>query len=253
MDLGLTGKVAFITGAGHGIGRAFGLAFAGEGTAVAVAEIDPQRAEQTAGEITQQGGRALAIPCDVGDAAQVQAAIQRTLQEFGQIDILINDAVSPHLTGSLEELEDVQWDDNLRVNVKGSFYCSKAVVPHMKQRRYGKIISMASIVGRRGSAAPASAAYAASKGAIIALTATMARELGPYNINVNAIAPGMIATPRWLDARTPEQVEQTVQATAKKRMGQPEDLTALALLLASDASSYITGQTITVDGGMLCM
>jgi len=253
MDLGLAGKVAFITGAGHGIGRAFALAFAKEGTSVAVAEIDPQRAEETTREITRQGGRALAVPCDVGDGTHVQAAVQRTLQEFGQIDILINDAVSPLLTGSLEELEDVQWDDNFRVNVKGGFHCIKAVASHMKQRRYGKIISMTSLVGRRGSVVPTSAAYAASKAAIIALTASAARELGPHNINVNAIAPGQIDTPRWRDARTPEQIERTVQGTAMKRLGQPEDLTALALLLASDASSYISGQTITVDGGTLCM
>ncbi|MEE8443354.1 MAG: glucose 1-dehydrogenase [Dehalococcoidia bacterium] len=253
MDLELKGKVVFITGAGHGIGRGFALAFAKEGMSVAVAEIDPQRAEETTREISQQGGRALAVLCDVGDSEQVQAAVQRTLREFGQIDILINNAVSPHLTGSLEELEDLQWDDNFRVNVKGSFYCIKAVVPHMKQRRCGKIINMASVVGRRGSAAPTSPAYAASKGAIIALTASAARELGPHNINVNAIAPSQIDTPRWRDARTPEQIERTVQGTALKRLGQADDLTALALLLASDASSYLTGQTITLDGGSLCM
>jgi 3-oxoacyl-[acyl-carrier protein] reductase len=150
-------------------------------------------------------------------------------------------------------LDDAEWDDNYRVNVKANFYCVKAVAPLMKQRRYGKIINMASVVGRRGSAPPTSAAYAASKGAIIAMTSSAARELGPHNINVNAIAPGQIDTPRWRDARTPEQIETTVQSTAVKRLGQPEDLTALAMLLASDASSFITGQTITVDGGALCM
>lgn len=253
MDLGLSAKVVFITGAGHGIGRNFALAFANEGAAVAIADINFQWAENTANEIAERNGRALAIHCDVGDAAQVDAAIQRTLQEFGQIDILINDAVSPLLTGSLEELGDEEWDDNFRVNVKGSFYLIKAVAPLMKERRYGKIINMASIVGRRGSAAPTSAAYAASKAGIIAITASAARELGAYNINVNAIAPGQIDTPRWREARTPEQIERTLQGTAVKRLGQPEDLTGLALLLASDASSFITGQTITVDGGSLCM
>jgi NAD(P)-dependent dehydrogenase (short-subunit alcohol dehydrogenase family) len=253
MDLGLDGKVVFITGAGGGIGRAFAHAFAKEGTSVAVAEIDAQRAEGTATEIVQQGGRALAVPCDVGDEAQVEGAVQRTLQEFGQIDILINDAVSPLLAGSLLDIEDMHWDDNFRVNVKGSFYCIKAVVPGMKQRRYGKIISMASVVGRRGSSAPTSAAYAGSKGAIIALTASAARELGPHNINVNAIAPVQIDTPRWRDARNQEQIERTAQGAPLGRLGRPEDLTGLALLLASDASSYISGQTITVDGGTLCM
>jgi 3-oxoacyl-[acyl-carrier protein] reductase len=253
MDLGLSGKVAFITGAGHGIGRAFALAFADEGAAVAVADINATWADKTAGEIAEQGGRGLAITCDVGDASQVHAAVQRTVQEFDRIDILINDAVSPLLTGSLEELGDEEWDDNFRVNVKGSFYCVKAVAPLMKRHRNGKIINMASVVGRRGSAAPTSAAYAASKGALIAITASAARELGAFNINVNAIAPGQIDTPRWRDARTPEQIERTVQGTAVKRLGQPEDITALALLLASDASSFITGQTITVDGGALCM
>jgi 3-oxoacyl-[acyl-carrier protein] reductase len=224
-----------------------------EGVAVGIADINSEWAEKTRLEITQEGGRALAIPCDVSDAKQVQAAIHSTVQEFDQIDILINDAVSPLLTGSWEELGDAEWDDNYRVNVKANFYCVKAVAPLMKQRRYGKIINMASVVGRRGSAPPTSAAYAASKGAIIAMTSSAARELGPHNINVNAIAPGQIDTPRWRDARTPEQIETTVQSTAVKRLGQPEDLTALAMLLASDASSFITGQTITVDGGALCM
>jgi|TARA_B100001971_G_scaffold214217_1_gene250499 3-oxoacyl-[acyl-carrier protein] reductase len=112
---------------------------------------------------------------------------------------------------------------------------------------------MASVVGRRGAAIPTSAAYAASKAGIIAMTASAAREFGPYNINVNAIAPGQIDTPRWRNARTPDQIEVTVQTTAIKRLGQPEDLTALAMLLSSDASSFITGQTITADGGALCM
>ena len=253
MDFGLDGKVAFITGAGHGIGRMFALSFAREGTAVAVADINKQWAEQAASEIVELGGMALAVPFDVSDQEQVKGAIQETARQLGQIDVLINDAVSPYLTGSLEELGDTEWDDNFRINVKGSFYCIKAVAPLMKERRYGKIINMASIVGRRGSVVPTSAAYAASKAGIMAITSSAARELGPYNINVNAMAPGQIDTPRWRDARTDEQIERTIQGTAVKRMGRPEDLAGLALLLASDASSFITGQTITVDGGSLCM
>ena len=253
MDFGLDGKVAFITGAGHGIGRMFALSFAKEGTAVAIADINEQWAQNAADEITKQGGKALAIPFDVSDQEQVRGAIQQTARHFGQIDVLINDAVSPYLTGALEELDDTEWDDNFRINVKGCFYCIKAVAPLMKERRYGKIINMASIVGRRGSVAPTSAAYAASKAGIMAITSSAARELGPFNINVNAIAPGQIDTPRWRDARTDEQIQRTIQGTAVKRMGSPEDLAGLALLLASDASSFITGQTITVDGGSLCM
>lgn len=253
MDLGLDGRVVFITGAGHGIGRNFALSFAQEGASVAIAEINTQWAEQTAADIASKGGKALAVACDVSDAAQVNEAVQRTVQEFGRIDILINDAVSPLLTGTIEELGDDEWDSNYNINVKGCFYCLKAVVPLMKAQHYGKIINMASIVGRRGSAAPTSAAYAASKAGILAITSSAARELGEYGINVNAIAPGQIDTPRWRGARTPEQIERTIQGTAVKRLGQPEDLTALALLLASDSSSFISGQAITVDGGSLCM
>jgi 3-oxoacyl-[acyl-carrier protein] reductase len=253
MDLGLQGKVVFITGAGHGIGREFALAFAKEGASVAIAEINVPWGEETAKDIVSQGGKALAVACDVSDSSQVNTAIQRTVQEFGRIDILINDAVSPLLTGSIEELGDDEWDSNYSINVKGCFYCLKAVVPLMKEQRYGKIINMASIVGRRGGAAPTSAAYAASKAGIIAITSSAARELGEYGINVNAIAPGQIDTPRWREARTPEQIDRTIQGTAVKRLGQPEDLTALALLLASDSSSFISGQAITVDGGSLCM
>lgn len=253
MDFGLDGKVAFITGAGHGIGRGFALAFAREGTSVVIADISQQWAEQVADEAVEQGGKALAIPFDVGDMTQVKSAVQQTVKHFGPIDILINDAVSPNLTGSVEELKEIDWDDNFRINVKGSFYCIQAVTPSMKERRYGKIISMASVVGRWGSILPASAAYASSKASIAAMTSTFARELGPYNINVNAIAPGHINTPRWRGARTDEEVETTVQSTAAKRMGEPEDLAPVALLLASDAASYIMGQTITVDGGLTCM
>ena len=253
MDLGLDGKVAFITGAGHGIAREFALSFAREGAIVVIADINQQWSEQVAGEAVEQGGKALAVHFDVGDEDQVKSAVQQTVQHFGPVDILINDAVSPRLTGAVEELTEIDWDDNFRVNVKGSFYCVKAVTPSMKERRYGKIISMASVVGRWGSALPASAAYAASKAGVDAMTSTFARELGPYNINVNAIAPGHIDTPRWRGARTDEEVERTVQSTAAKRMGRPEDLAAVALLLASDVSSYIMGQTITVDGGLTCM
>ena len=253
MDLGFSDKVVFITGGGHGIGRAFALAFAEEGAAIAIAELDQERADSTASDIREGGGIAIAVPCDVSDHALVEAAVARTLDEYGQIDILINNAVSPNLTGSLEELNDVDWDHNFEVNVKGSFYCFRAVVPHMKERRYGKVVSMASIVGRRGSAEPTSAAYSASKAGIIGLTATMARELGPYNINVNALAPGSINTPRWRDARNAEQVNRTVQGTALKRLGEAEDIVGMCLMLASDRSSFITGQTVTIDGGMLCM
>ena len=253
MDLGFSDKVVFITGGGHGIGRAFALNFAAEGAAVAIAELDAQRAAATVGDIKEQGGKAVALPCDVSDREQVQAAVSQTLAEYGQLDILINNAVSPNLTGSLEELEDLDWDHNFDVNVKGSFYCFRAVAPYMKERRYGKVVSMASIVGRRGSAEPTSAAYSASKAGIIGLTATMARELGPYNINVNAIAPGSINTPRWRDARNDAQIDRTIQGTALKRLGEAEDIVGMALMLASDHASFITGQVVTIDGGMLCM
>ncbi len=253
MDLGFSDKVVFITGGGHGIGRAFALNFAAEGAAVAIAELDAQRAAATVGDIKEQGGKAVALPCDVSDREQVQAAVSQTLAEYGQLDILINNAVSPNLTGSLEELEDLDWDHNFDVNVKGSFYCFRAVAPYMKERRYGKVVSMASIVGRRGSAEPTSAAYSASKAGIIGLTATMARELGPYNINVNAIAPGSINTPRWRDARNEAQIDRTIQGTALKRLGEAEDIVGMALMLASDHASFITGQVVTIDGGMLCM
>ena len=253
MDLGLAEKVVFITGGGHGIGRAFALAFASEGASVAIAELDTQRAETTVGDIREQGGNAIAIPTDVSDRSLVEAAVSRTLGEYGRVDVLVNNAVSPNLTGSLEELEDLDWDHNFDVNVKGSFYCFRAVAPHMKERRYGKVVSMASIVGRRGSAEPTSAAYSASKAGIIGLNATMARELGPYNINVNAIAPGSINTPRWRDARNDEQVNRTINATALKRLGEAEDIVGMCLMLASDRSSFITGQVVTIDGGMLCM
>ena len=219
---------------------------------MAIAELDPQRADTTVSDVREQSGKAIAVSRDVSDRSLVEAATARTLDEYGQVDILINNAVSPNLTGSLEELDDVDWDRNFDVNVKGSFYCFRAVVPHMKERRYGKVVSMASIVGRRGSAEPTSAAYSASKEGIIGLTATTARDLGPYNINVNinvnAIASGSINTPRWREARNDEQVNRIVQATALKRLGEAEDIVGICLMLASDRSSLITGQVVTIDG-----
>ena len=132
MDLGLSDKAVFITGGGHGIGRAFALNFADEGAAVALAEIDPQRAAATVAAIKERGGQALALPCDVSDRAQVDAAVAQASAEYGQVDILINNAVSPNLTGALAELADADWDHNFAVNVKGSFYCIRAVAPQMK-------------------------------------------------------------------------------------------------------------------------
>ena len=257
----LKDKIAAVTGAGRGIGRGVAIALAVEGAKVVVNDLGGATdgsgdskgpADDVVAEIKKAGGDAVANYENVATLEGGENIIKQAVDTYGQIDILVNDAVSSQLSGSLLEMTDLQWDDNFRVNVKGSFYCIKAVVPHMMERRYGKIISMASIVGRRGSTPPTSPAYAGSKGAVIALTASAARELGPHNINVNAICPGIMKTPLvdGLISRSGGAfADYAITSTPMARIGEPEEVARTAAWLCSDAASYITGTALPVDGG----
>jgi len=241
------GKVAIVTGAGLGIGRATALEFAKQGAAVTVAEIIPERAEAVAREIQDLGGRALAVETDVKQQSSVQAMVQSTLQEFGSVHILVNNAgVYPRK--SWEEMTTADWDAMQDVNLKSCFLCTKAVYAAMKQNRYGKIINISSVTFLLG--APAKLVhYIASKGGIIGFTRSLAREIGEFNINVNAVTPGAINTEEEHKFLASQDVDHFLSQQSLKRRVLPVDVAHVILFLASEESSALTGQTLNVDGG----
>lgn len=245
----LEGRVAVITGAARGIGRAIAMGFAAEGARVAIADVIDGRPARD--EIEARGGRALNLNTDVASEESTKAMAQAVVDELGAIDILVNNAgifaslgKKPFTRISAEE-----WDTVLAVNLKGMFLCCKAVYPHMKSRGGGKIINMASSAFFQG--VPGYLHYVASKGGVIGLTRALARELGDDGIAVNAIAPGLTASEVVLE--NPMYPEDYLHASAEsrsfKRIEVPEDLVGAALFLASAMSGFVTGQTINVDGG----
>jgi len=247
MNINLSGKVALVTGASRGIGRCIALAFAGAGAAVVVNYRDNGAlADQVVQEIKGAGGEALSWRADVGDANQAKAMVEGVESHFGHLDILVNNAgiVRDSL---LLQMEENDWQDVLRVNLGGTYNCSRSVAEAMVMRRWGRIINLSSIVGARGRKGQTN--YAASKGAINAFTCSIASELGPKAITVNAIAPGLIRTD-MTEGILPLAEEFVRDRIALRRAGKPEDVASLAVFLASEEASYITGQVITVDGGI---
>ncbi len=241
-------QVALITGAAGGLGRAFALAFAREGAFIAVADLNDAGAQETVALIHAQGGQAIAMNVNVADEASTQAMAKNAVENFGRIDILINNAA---IYAGLErkpfyELDEKIWDKVMAVNLKGVWLCAKAVFPYMKQQGGGKIINLSSATVFSGSTYWTH--YVASKGGVIALTRALARECGDFNITVNAIAPGFTLTEASLGLI--ENAEQYgVTRGALKRAETAEDVVGAALFLASRASDFISGQTLIVDGG----
>lgn len=249
MDFDLTGRVAIVTGASRGIGREIALAYAQAGARVVLASRKQEGLEAVAAEIRQRGGEALPASAHVGETQAVAALVERTVQAFGGVDILVNNAATnPHF-GPMTEATVEQWDKIMEVNLRGAFLLIQHVVPHLRRRGRGKIVNMASIAGLRPS--PAMGIYSISKAGLIMLTQVMAKELGPDNIQVNALAPGVIKT-RFSSAlwESSELADRIVQATPLGRLGEPGDVVGAALFLASSQSDYITGVTLLVDGGM---
>jgi NAD(P)-dependent dehydrogenase (short-subunit alcohol dehydrogenase family) len=248
-DFSLEGKTAIITGASRGIGRAIALRLAQAGAKVAVSSRTLEHVQQVADEIRAAGGEALALQAHVGQTDDVVALVERTLATYGRIDIAVNNAATnPHF-GPLLTADESQWDKILDTNAKGCFRVCQAVVPHMEVQGSGKIINMASIAGLRPS--PGMGVYCVSKAAIIMLTQVLALELGPANIQVNAIAPGVIKTRfSQLLWQTPQFAEPIRSRLPLGRFGEPEDVAGLALYLASPASDYVTGGVFVVDGGL---
>lgn len=240
-------KVSLITGGGQGIGQAIASLFAEEGSNIAVCDINQDSLNDTAKLIKNKGRECATFACDVTNITQVNEMVDKILDKFGKIDILVNNAGITR-DGLLVRMGDDDWDKVLGVNLKGTFNCSKAVAKAMMKARGGKIVNIASIIGIIGN--PGQANYAASKGGVIALTKTMAKELASRNINVNAIAPGFIKT-AMTDKLTAPIKEAMLKEIPLNRFGEQADVANLALFLASDDSSYITGHVIQVDGGMV--
>jgi NAD(P)-dependent dehydrogenase (short-subunit alcohol dehydrogenase family) len=247
MDLGLAGKVVIITGGGGGCGRAYCLAFAKEGARVVAADLNGEAAKRVAEEIKAKGGKALAMKVDVTKWEEVADMVKKALEEFGQIDILVNNAGVRGMS-KLEDTPEELWERDININLKGAFYCTKAVTRHMKERRYGKIVNQSSLSAFNGHRAGGHI-YAAAKAGLLGFTRSIAQELGAFNITVNAIAPGMIDTP-FIGNMPAERKAVVAKTCAMQRIGVAEDFVGIVLLLASDRSSYISAQTIIVDGGL---
>jgi NAD(P)-dependent dehydrogenase (short-subunit alcohol dehydrogenase family) len=255
----LSGQVALVTGAGQGIGRASALALAVAGAHVVVADINRPSAEATAEAIMATQGRARAVAADVGDLHEIDRMVRETLAEFGSIDILLNNAGVTR-RADVMDITEADWDRIHRVNAKGVFFCLQRVAREMIPRRSGRIINIASIAGK-GFPGLSNAIYGASKGAVISLTKTAAQQLGPHDINVNAVCPGIVRTALYKDivrvmaekeGASAEEIERRmVQGVPLKRANEPEDIAAMVVFLASPGARNITGQSFNVDGGLV--
>ena len=242
----LSGNVALVTGGAQGIGRAIALLLARHGADVAVSDINLEKAGETAKEIEALGQRAMAVRGNVANGEDVERMVQAVMERFDRIDILVNNAGIARDKLILRMTEE-DWNAVIDVNLKGTFFCTKAVVRHMSKQRKGKIVNIASVVGEMGNAGQAN--YSASKAGVIGFTKTMAREFAQRGINVNAIAPGYIETP-MTDAIPEKAKEELKRMIPMERLGKPEDVAEAVLFLVSEASSYITGQVLNVNGGI---
>jgi NAD(P)-dependent dehydrogenase (short-subunit alcohol dehydrogenase family) len=247
----LQGKVAIITGAATGIGRATALLFAREGASVVVADVNEDDAQRTVADIEDEGGGARFVRTDVSEAEDVRALMERAAEEMGGIDVIVNNAGAQR-SGGVTEFEESEWDLLMRVNPRSCFLGAKYGVPYLRERGGGSIVNISSLAGLKGG--PGMTAYSASKGAIIAFTRALAEELAPDNIRANSVCPGWIDTPfnepaiEFMGGRA-QQEEMVQQTVPLKRQGTPEEIAPGILYLASDASSYVTGQELIIDGG----
>jgi 3-oxoacyl-[acyl-carrier protein] reductase len=245
------GRVAFVTGAGRGIGAATALRLAEDGAKVVLADIDPEGCNQVAAQIEQAGSQALAVACNVADRAAVESAFQQAIERFGRLDILVNNA-GVLRDNLLFKMSDDDWETVMNVHLKGAFLCSRAAQTYMVQQKYGRIISLSSVsaLGNRGQAN-----YSTAKAGLQGLTKTLAIELGPFGITANAVAPGFIDTEmtRATARRQGHDPDQVIEMASKsipvRRVGQPRDVANVINFLASEESGYVSGQVIYVAGG----
>ena len=244
-------KVAIVTGAGGGIGRAIALKFGSLGASVMVADIKVEGAKETLSRLEKSGARGLALSTDITDRVRVQDMVKATLDTFGKLDILVNNAgwdiIEPFTKNTPE-----YWEKIIAINLKGPIFCTRAVLDPMMERKYGKIVNISSDAGRVGSSGEA--VYSACKGGIIAFTKTIAREMARYQINVNCVCPGPTDTPLLAEITQSETGAKIIEAMTKavpfRRLAKPEDIAGAVAFLASDEAGYITGQTLSVSGGL---
>lgn len=240
------GKTAVITGAAQGMGKQVAMDMAAEGANAVISDIMPDLLERTKDEIRASGGECLSIVCDMASRKHVDDMIAKTVARYGAVDILINNA-GLLLTGTIEELTDEIIDKTLDINVKGVLYSIRAVTPIMKARKYGRIVNVASITGKNGDNTTFPV-YGASKGAVITLTRSMARALGPFGITVNAIAPHAVMT-TMMSYWDEEKKKSIADKIPVRRLGTVDDMSSLMMFLASDESGFISGETININGG----
>ncbi|MFD0825303.1 3-oxoacyl-[acyl-carrier-protein] reductase [Neobacillus sp. M.A.Huq-85] len=246
--MSLAGKAVLVTGASRGIGREIALELARQGANVAVNFAGSEaKANEVVDEIKALGRDAFTVKCDVSNSEEVASMVKETVDRFGRLDILVNNAGITK-DNLLMRMKEEEWDDVISINLKGVFLCTKAVTRQMMKQRYGRIINIASIVGVSGN--PGQANYVAAKAGVIGLTKTTAKELAARNITVNAIAPGFITTD-MTDKLTEDIKTEMLKQIPLARFGEPKDIAKVTAFLASDDSSYMTGQTLHIDGGMV--
>ena len=246
----LKGKTAIVTGSGRGIGKAIALAMAKQGANIVINDVNMESAQQVVGEIAALGGRAIAVKADVTVETEVEELVAGCIREFGKVDIMVNNAGIIQ-TVPVTEIKGDDWDRVMQVNLKGVFLCCKAVIPPMREQKSGKIINIASVAGKRGGGLLGNSCYSASKGGVIAFTKSVARECGPFGINVNAITPAFTDTDMTRSI-APDKKEFIIKMLPLGRVGQPEDIAGAVCFLASNMSDYMTGEIMDVDGGLMC-
>ncbi len=243
----LKGKVAVVTGAGQGLGKAIAESLAQKGACVALADIQFDKVKQVAAVIARAGGKALPLEADVSKVADIRRMIQATVDGFGGLDILVNNAGILHLT-AIEDITEEEWDRMMAVNLKSVFFSIQQALPFMKEKKGGRIISISSLAGRMGGYTNG-VAYSASKAGIIGLTRAIARRVADFGITVNAIAPGTTETD-IIKGLSPGQIDMLKQTIPLKRLGRPDNVSELVAFLCSEAADFITGAVIDVNGGI---
>ena len=245
----LDGKVALVTGASRGIGRAIAVAYAAAGADVALLARDEQLLSEVAGEVEKQGRRALVLPCDVTDVESVRSSVGRLATELGRLDVVVNNAGGTSFMAPFTDLRFSGWEKTMRLNVDSAVHVCQAAAPHLLAQRSGSIVNVASVAAL--TATPTLAAYGASKAALVSLTRTLAAEWAHANVRVNALCPGWIATDLnkgiWADETV---AKQWVSTVPMQRWGKVEEMAGPAVFLASDAASFVTGQVLVADGGL---
>jgi len=249
----LQNRVAIVTGAASGIGRGIALALGREGASVVPADVDPVGLTQVAAELTASGSRSLAVQTDVSKSAEVKTLVDRVIQDFGTVDILVNNAA--YLGFSLEhkpflDTEEAEWDRHIDVTLKGALHCCKAVLPSMVAQRRGRIINITSDAAK-AMAPRGEALYSAVKSAVAGFSRCLAGEMARHNVLVNCVAPGFIMTPAVLKSRPPEWQEKVAAMIPLRKAGDPEDIASMVVFLSSDDAKHITGQHYSINGGTL--